>query len=126
MRAITNKDDLLTAIELIEEKRSNEVDAVKNSVNQLLPTFKVANSLGEIVNKQILTLPFGNLLVKPVVGIIAGIIINKIFSRKSGSQIAKISKLGIEMWLGNLVARYSNTISSFGIRLFKAITRRKH
>lgn len=126
MRAITNKADLLTAIELIEEKRSNEVDAVKNCVNQLLPTFKVANSLGEIVNKQILTLPFGNLLVKPVVGFVAGIIINKIFSKKSGSQIAKISKLGIEMWLGNLVARYSNTISSFGIRLFKTLFRKKH
>lgn len=112
-------------IERLKIKQSMEWQSLKSQWYETLPNMNMSRIVHESLVEVIATKPASSSLIKNVIGLSTGYFISKIYPKKPGGLLAKVSKLSLEFVAGKFLANHLNQILTVGFNLLKSFIKRK-
>ncbi len=112
-------------IERLKNKQSIAWQSLKSQWHETLPNLNMSRIVQESLVDVMATKPTGSSLLKNVIGLSTGYLINKIYPKKPGGLLAKVSKLSLEFVAGKFIANHSNQLLKVGFNLLKSFIKKK-
>ena len=124
---ILTRESIVELIQLLTKRKAIEQSALKTEFRN----FNHLIIIGKLIQESLSTMTsskssiISNNMVKNIIGLSTGFLINKIYPNKPGGLLAKISKLSFEIIAGRLAAKYSDKAISLVLKLTKSIINKK-
>lgn len=112
-------------IERLKNEQSITWQSLKSQWYETLPNLNMSRMVQESLVDVMATKSTGSSLIKNVIGLSTGYLINTIYPKKPGGLLAKVSKLSLEFVAGKFLANHSNQLLTVGFKLLKSIIKRK-
>jgi hypothetical protein len=107
-------------IKRLKSKQSIEWLLLKSQWHETLPNINMSRIVQESLVGVIATKPASSGLIKNVIGLSTGYLINKLYPKKPGGLLSKVSKLSLEFVAGKFLANHSNLLLKIGINILKS------
>lgn len=112
-------------IERLKNKQSIEWQSLKSQWYETLPDINMSRIVQESLVDVMATRSTGTSLIKNVIGLSTGYLINKIYPKKPGGFLRNVSKLSLEFVAGKFLANHSSQLLKIGIHLLKSYIKKK-
>jgi hypothetical protein len=112
-------------IERLKMKQSIEWQSLKSQWSVTLPNMNISRIVQESLVEVMVPKPASSSLINNVIGLSTAYFINKIYPKKPGGLLAKVSKLSLEFVAGKFLANHSNQLLTVGFNLLKSLIRKK-
>ena len=125
---ILTRESIVELIQLLTKRQAIEQSALKTEFRN----FSHLIIIGKLIQESLSTMTsskssiISNNMVKNIIGLSTGFLINKIYPNKPGGLLANISKLSFEIIAGRLAAKYSDKAISLVLKLTKSIINKNY
>ncbi len=126
MKNINATDALNEAIDLLEEKKIQELEAIKEHFRLTYEGLKPANLLQSALHGEQIVPTVKNDLLGSLIGLAVGYAAKKVFVGASHNTIRKMFGTILQITVTNLVAKNSSKIIAVGQTIFQRISSYRH
>lgn len=115
------QDELKEAIGLLKKKQAIELRLLKDQLNTVHESIKPANIIKNAFHQVTSAPDIKNNIIGGIIGLASGYVSKKIFIGGSHNPITKILGTLVQMGVGNVAAKNSDTIKSIGEKVIQFV-----
>lgn len=125
MKKITTTAELKDAIALLENKRMDEIQSIKEQFNQISETYRPLNIMKSAFRELTSSPDLKENVLNTTIGMAAGYLSKKIFIGLSHNPLRKLLGGILQYGMTNIVAKHPDGIKTVGAGIFKNIFAKK-
>lgn len=118
------QDELKEAIGLLKKKQAIELRLLKDQLNTVHESIKPANIIKNAFHQVTSAPDIKNNIIGGIIGLASGYVSKKIFIGGSHNPITKILGTLVQMGVGNVAAKNSDTIKSIGEKVIQFVLKK--